>query len=206
MILASAIYPTYDPFGLFNDVKTVTMPEELTKDSFLLLHGGEDIATGIYKQEPNSYTDAKEVKSSRDKIEMALVNQAFKLKIPVIGICRGAQLLCAMNGGSLFQHVENHTRSHNVFTYKGEELITNSVHHQMMNVKETKHEMLAWSENLSKIYLGEDDQDQEHPDVDPEVVYFPKRKALAIQPHPEWLNVSHPFVQFCSKVIQEKFL
>lgn len=207
MKLFSAIYNTNDIFGLFDTIKTIYSPKELEDEKgMLLIHGGEDISPSIYKQQPNSYTDADVSKSDRDKIEIALINKAMKLKMPIIGICRGAQLLCALNGGTLFQHVNGHQRSHQVDTYTGDMFVVNSVHHQMMNIKNTKHELIAWSHNLSNIYLGENDENLDKPAVDPEIVYFPKYKALAIQPHPEWLASNHPLVQYCSTFIKERML
>jgi len=109
-------------------------PEDLVNtNSILILHGGEDISPAIYGQTPSKYTRAGRKLSQRDKHEVALAEQAIKLGIPIFGICRGAQLACAIAGGSLVQHVENHiTSGHNIVTATGETYKTSSCHHQMM--------------------------------------------------------------------------
>ena len=43
-------------------------------------------------------------------------------------------------------------------------------------------------------------------DVEPEVVMFPKIKALAVQGHPEWMDSKHPFVKYNLDLIKEKLL
>src|SRR3990167_3250317 len=110
-ILASALYNEQSPFTeLFNQT-TIETPEDLVelKPDALVIWGGEDISPKIYGQKPAiRWTSATAKLSIRDKLEIALANQAVKMRIPIIGICRGAQLMCALSGGSLIQHVSGH--------------------------------------------------------------------------------------------------
>lgn len=176
----------------------------------LIIWGGADISPSIYGEEVSKMTGAGKQLSARDQYEVTAVQAAIKYGIPLIGICRGAQLLCAMAGGKLVQHVDNHGRSHNVTTSDGRTMETSSVHHQMMYPWDIEHKLLAWSsEKRSPVYIGGDDKDMEHLHmgyVEPEVVFFPKINGLAIQGHPEFMNPNDEFVQYCLDLVEELLL
>lgn len=205
MKVYSALFADAAHLDRFGEASTVVLPEDIKEDGILILHGGEDIATSIYNQTPGSYTNTYRP-SRRDMREMALVARARELGLRIFGICRGAQLLTALAGGSLVQDVRNHTRSHLIETTSGERMEVTSAHHQMCNPKGTNHELLAWSyRNLSPHYMGEYDKEVEM-DCEPEVIYYPDLKALAVQPHPEWMPDHSEFVQYLFKLVEEKLL
>ena len=122
-----------DPFGIFDDYVQVKDSSDLKNDGVLLLWGGEDISPRLYGEKPNEYVYT-DYPSSRDVLELSLIQRARSLNMPIIGICRGAQLLCAVAGGTLLQHIEAHGWNHPV-TLLDEGLVEiscNSSHHQMM--------------------------------------------------------------------------
>ncbi len=204
MRLYSAIYQSKDPFGIFDEVVPCFDETQLDKDGVLLLHGGADISPSIYKEKANRFCYAKDKPSDRDEREMRFIDKAQQLQIPIIGMCRGAQLLCAVSGGKLIQDVTGHeSREHRISTKEGYKIWANSVHHQMMKPNGTKHTLLAWCDpKLSQEYLGEDECNH-NMDIEPEVVYFHELNALAIQGHPEYLNPQVPFVKYCTNKIKE---
>ncbi|MBK7175362.1 MAG: gamma-glutamyl-gamma-aminobutyrate hydrolase family protein [Bacteroidales bacterium] len=65
----------------------------------VIFTGGEDVVPGRYGK--ISDTARCEMNPERDTLEFALIAKAFKLKIPVLGICRGQQLINVARGGSL---------------------------------------------------------------------------------------------------------
>ena len=69
----------------------------------LLFTGGEDIAPLHYGEEPQSWLGG--VDEERDASELGLVKQALDLEIPILGICRGQQLLNVALGGTLYQDI-----------------------------------------------------------------------------------------------------
>lgn len=69
----------------------------------LVLAGGPDIDPPRYGARPQPTTT--EVRPERDAWELALLDAALARDIPVLGICRGAQLLNVACGGTLFQHL-----------------------------------------------------------------------------------------------------
>lgn len=203
----SALYSDYAHLRRFsNHAETVVSPEEIIDPkSILILHGGEDISPTLYGQKPNHYTSATQLLSRRDIVERSLFIKATELGIPILGICRGAQLACSLNGGSLVQHVDNHTRGqHRIELENGTFIPTNSLHHQMMVPWKTNHELLGWSkEPLSPRYLGENNQEIDMK-CEPEIVWFKDSNTLAIQGHPEWLPFSHPLVKYMIQQFKER--
>jgi putative glutamine amidotransferase len=69
----------------------------------LVLTGGYDLDPASYGQQPHSTTD--EPRTDRDAFEFALLRGALDRGLPVLGICRGAQVLNAAFGGTLHQHL-----------------------------------------------------------------------------------------------------
>ena len=174
----------------------------------LILWGGEDISPFIYGQQNCKHVYAPKTPSARDRTEISLVEEASKNNIPIIGVCRGAQLLCALAGGKLIQHVSGHAGDHPIVTNDGVELRTSSLHHQMLLLKDIEHKLLAWSSpKRSDTYIGEDDKEIEmcHEETfkEPEIVYLPKLKALCIQGHPEYMRDSDNFVKHVKTLVEE---
>jgi putative glutamine amidotransferase len=69
----------------------------------LVLTGGYDLDPASYGQQPHPTTD--EPRTDRDAFEFALLRGALDRGLPVLGICRGAQVLNAAFGGTLHQHL-----------------------------------------------------------------------------------------------------
>jgi putative glutamine amidotransferase len=72
----------------------------------LLLAGGADIDPGAYGQEPGPETVG--TVPERDAFEIALARAAVERDIPLLGICRGMQLINVALGGTLLQHLPDH--------------------------------------------------------------------------------------------------
>jgi len=178
----------------------------------LVLWGGEDIHPSYYNERPHKYTQNKHGKSQRDINEWKAMKYAQINKIPIIGVCRGAQFLCVFSGGSLIQHVTGHVGGgrHNImFADRNDVMVTTSCHHQMMYPWKTDYQLLAWATmRLSDCYEGEDEKEVVNManKFEPEVIYFPKTRGLAIQGHPEWMEDSDPFVLYCNQMVQELLL
>jgi putative glutamine amidotransferase len=67
----------------------------------LLLTGGEDVAPAYYGEAPDERCG--EPDADRDLFEIALVRTACERRVPVLGICRGLQVLNVACGGTLYQ-------------------------------------------------------------------------------------------------------
>lgn len=111
----------------------------------LLLPGGWDVDPALYGEE----ADAKvgDIDPELDETEIRLFKDARGREIPVLGICRGQQVINVAMGGSLIQHLEGHEvraygRKHLAHTAavdpeselgqaaEGRDIQVNSLHHQ----------------------------------------------------------------------------
>ncbi len=68
----------------------------------LIISGGPDVEPAHYGEPPDPRT---KVNPQRDAAEFALFRRAISAKLPVLGICRGMQLINVALGGSLIQHL-----------------------------------------------------------------------------------------------------
>ena len=213
LISMGNFYGAADPFAdLFREVIIVghdgLNPNfRYNKDDVLILGGGADISPSIYNQKPSRYAGAGANLSRRDAVEVDATNRAFDAGIPSLGICRGAQLLCALSGGSLYQHVVNHANSGHLMKMKdGKEYHVSSAHHQMMNPFGTKHELLGWSSEVrSNVHIVENEKNPPV-EVEPEIVYFLDTKALAIQYHPEFMHDAEAAVVLARDLVKQYLL
>lgn len=72
----------------------------------LCLAGGEDVEPSRYGAAPDPLAEAPD--TGRDALELALIASARERDVPILGICRGFQILNVAYGGSLVQHVAGH--------------------------------------------------------------------------------------------------
>ena len=70
----------------------------------LLLPGGYDVHPRRW-DEAEALHGSAEPDEGRDELEIALVREAWRRKLPILGICRGEQVLNVALGGSLAQHI-----------------------------------------------------------------------------------------------------
>lgn len=69
----------------------------------LLLSGGEDLLPLLYGENPIDKVNS--ICCDRDECEMALFEKAYEKQIPILGICRGMQLINVALGGTLYQDI-----------------------------------------------------------------------------------------------------
>jgi putative glutamine amidotransferase len=76
----------------------------------LILAGGADIDPGSYGQSRHAQT--VDTVPERDAFEIALTRAAIERDLPLLGICRGMQLINVACGGTLLQHLPEHYGHH----------------------------------------------------------------------------------------------
>lgn len=175
------------PFPLvrmFNERGGYRGVKDIRNAQIVLWTGGEDVNPKLYGEEPIPETGFND---NRDREDIKAWDKAIVFDSLRIGICRGAQLLNCLNGGSLWQHVNNHTRSHDLMDCKtGECLSVTSTHHQMMRPSPKGEIVALASESTTKkaykqtVELGKPTME------DVEVVWYKESKSLCFQPHPEY--------------------
>ncbi|MFD5824369.1 gamma-glutamyl-gamma-aminobutyrate hydrolase family protein [Lentzea sp. NPDC060358] len=80
-----------------------TDTDVLSRLDGLVLTGGADIDARLFGQRP--HPEAEPPHALRDRAELLLLRAALDADLPVLGICRGLQLLALAYGGSLHQHL-----------------------------------------------------------------------------------------------------
>lgn len=73
----------------------------------VVITGGHDVEPVLYAAEPEV---EPKYDSARDAFEMKIINDSLQRKLPLLGICRGAQLLNVCRSGSLFQQLHLHRK------------------------------------------------------------------------------------------------
>ncbi len=159
----------------------------------LIISGGEDVNPLLYNEQP--HYSLGDVNSVRDRTEMLLLKVADSRKMPVLGICRGEQMVNVFYGGTLYQdlpteyvdspirHMQSFsgtTPSHIIYIVPGSHLSTllngadsvfvNSFHHQAVKDTAPGFKVVAWA-----------------PDGVVEAIEgLPELNVIAVQFHPEY--------------------
>jgi putative glutamine amidotransferase len=172
------------------DARAAEDPSELLDHlDALLLAGGADVDPASYGAAPHPETAG--VRAERDAFELALLRGAIARDLPVLGVCRGMQVLNVACGGTLHQHVpelvghEDHRRVFGAFgdhdvrlepgslaarAASGLRVATKSHHHQAIDALGSGLRITGWSV-LDEL---------------PEAIELPgARFALGVQWHPE---------------------
>lgn len=173
------------------------LDEILSRFDGFLFTGGHDVAPSIYGQEKTELCG--DLCPGRDTMEEKLLNLALAAGKPVLGICRGLQLMNAVLGGTLYQDLVKQfsdTTNHRMAAPYGraehdvqvlpdtpfaawgipETIGVNSCHHQGIHNLAPRMAPMAVA-----------------PDGLVEAAYVPDAKfACAVQWHPEFFSVDHP--------------
>lgn len=149
--------------------------------------GGSDVDPRYYGQAPIPECGRPDI--DRDKYEAEIFRQAFENETPMFGICRGAQFLHVMCGGTLWQDVDRHTQTHPIVDVRtGHTLLASSTHHQMMKYNRDM-DLIATVPTPQATYMR-DQHTVTHPATDGEIeveaCIYHEHGALCIQGHPEY--------------------
>jgi len=151
--------------------------------------GGEDVSPSFYNQQSHPYTGSN---IARDEKEKRIFNDAVALGIPVCGICRGGQFLNVLNGGSMFQHVDNHCGDHVMEDVHSQaKILASSTHHQLMRPANEAVILAIAHQNGKKQYMDGDTIITQFGGDDVEACSYPLTQTLCFQPHPEFPGMEH---------------
>ncbi|XVN42260.1 MAG: gamma-glutamyl-gamma-aminobutyrate hydrolase family protein [Candidatus Rickettsia vulgarisii] len=168
-------------------------------DGIIIPGGDEDIHPKFY--EPEHAEDVIISNEERDNFEILVLKKSLERNIPILGICRGMQLLNVIFGGTLIKHIPDHIKStkqsiiinheqpspknivsHLINIKKGTKLakiannqlqtMVNSTHHQSIN--RIGHDLIISA--LAEDSLVEGIESTKH------------KFVIGVQWHPEYLN------------------
>ena len=183
------------PFIIPETKDNALIEETLAKLDGLIMSGGEDINPAFYGEEPSEKCGKSN--DARDEYELLLLKKSMDRNVPILGICRGLQLINVAMGGKLYQDLPTEKPSdvkhavfetgstpvHEIGIESGsvlasmldtERFAVNSRHHQGIKTLAPELKITAWS----------------LPDSVPEAIEaYPIRAIMGVQFHPE-LNAS----------------
>jgi putative glutamine amidotransferase len=198
----------------------IALSREATSEVFerldgIVFSGGNDLEPGLYNKE---VTLAHDMDAPRDTHEVELMKMALAAHKPVLGICRGMQLLNVVRGGSLYQDImteapgaKNHDGHHKDLTgpvvhtlaivpdsnlakvLGTAEIQSNSYHHQA--VKDVGEGLVVSAYAEDGIIEGIEDMSEGF--------------VMAVQPHPESIKIenksewNHLFKSFIAASVGE---
>ena len=188
-----------------NFMSNVELTDDIKKAKVILFTGGEDVDPSIYgkRKHPETHSNLKRDLKEKEIFEKIRPDQL------AVGVCRGSQLLCALNGGNLVQDCSGHAlyTTHPIYSFEGDMVYEiTSTHHQMQypfDLPNNEYQIL---------YYGVDGRDFRGDGIDsrylngcnPEVVLYKRPglpKCLAIQGHPEMIPNS-PVAKMLDKLIK----
>jgi len=91
----------FEPVPIVNQASDADLRASLGRIDLLVLTGGEDVAPARYGAQPSPRLG--KVDLARDAFEFRLLREAVRRELPVVGICRGVQVLNVFFGGTLWQ-------------------------------------------------------------------------------------------------------
>ena len=144
--------------GKDKEIVVVTLKEDLNNIlevascDGIVLSGGIDIAPEFYGAKSGYPFEPKQFNNSRDIFELNVFRESLQYEIPVLGICRGMQLVNCFYGGTLVQDLDEKNETHKITevvdkvhsikavadgyikTLIGDEnVLVNSAHHQCID-------------------------------------------------------------------------
>lgn len=156
----------------------------------IIFSGGHDVNPIFYNEPP--HVKIGRLDNRVDRTQIKLMKESLKADMPLLGICRGAQLLNIINDGTLYQDLSDHKNVQNhlqhcqrslpthkvnikegsyLYDILGDEIFVNSYHHQAIKELGDKLEVLAYSEDGIIEAIKQND----------------KKHVLGIQWHPEMM-------------------
>jgi len=181
------------------DIKKEDLPEVAARFDGFLITGGQDVNPSLYGEEKMDCCGG--INSRRDTLEIDLIREVLKNDKPVLGICRGLQIINVALGGTLYQDIAEQLYLDKETPYKQDKpygepfhpidvipgtplhsilgkdrLDVNSLHHQA--VKDLSPELKAAAISDKGVI---------------ESTYMPDKKfVLSVQWHPEYMMHKYP--------------
>ncbi len=191
----------FEPNAKYVDLSSLSFDSAMSILEYchaLLLTGGPDVYPAYYNMEEDTVLCGA-FDFRRDSLEMAAIELALNLRMPVLGICRGLQILNVAYGGSLYADIPQQydnpvihrledygAATHSITTVEGsrfgkmtsESGSVNSIHHQAIRKLAPGFRAVAHtSDGIIEAIESEDEETE----------------IFAVQWHPERMDIQSPF-------------
>jgi putative glutamine amidotransferase len=146
------------------------LPAYMADMKGLLLVEGEDVSPEHYRSRPENFKYLEKTHPLKDEMEIRLIRHALRQNLPILGICRGSQLLNVVCGGTLYGDIKKEKKSrlkhinfahydayrHSISIvpgsplqkwYRRRLLPVNSYHHQGIRDLSPRFESMAYAED-----------------------------------------------------------
>lgn len=163
--------------------------------------GGPDVDPQLYGERAHKTT---RFNPGRDDDDIAAYMKCLDLGIPMMGVCRGMQFLHVMNGGKLYQDIENHQGTHKLFDVHTKELIekVSSVHHQSV-IPQTGMTLVATAIGAKCMRRAINPTvELSGLQLDVEALFYPETLCFGVQGHPEYSGYN-AYTKWCLEKINE---
>lgn len=165
--------------------------ESVSDCDVIVYMGGADISPDLYN---DKNVASGGINVERDLREQIVYEEGVKLGKVHFGICRGAQLLAALNGCKLWQDVQGHAGpDHQIYDLDRDVLVTaTSLHHQMIQDGKGLEIVAVTNKQISSRFKADgltltlgDKSDSSMAEVEIEAGAFHDTKVFFVQGHPE---------------------
>lgn len=206
MLKTKKVYVVGNQVYYANFITKRELVDDINDADIIIFTGGDDVDPSLYncKPHPTTYSNLQRDLAEREEFKKIRPDQL------AVGICRGSQFLCVINGGILIQNVENHTirTTHPITEVSTDKIYEiTSTHHQMQDpfiIPAKYWTCLFYSTGRrSSIYEG---YNVKFPPYEPEIVLYNRPnlpKCLAIQGHLEYMRPESPIVIRINEIIDK---
>jgi gamma-glutamyl-gamma-aminobutyrate hydrolase PuuD len=169
--------------------------------------GGADVNPTLYHEEPHKSFRGDDARDQRD---MQLYLECVEKRVPMVGVCRGAQFLHVMNGGKLIQDLDGHQGDHALILTNGNEVKGEGTGGAFIDrISSTHHQAVIAGEGMDVLgYVWRSDRRDLNPTVtqtgrarDIEAFFYPETCCLGFQGHPEYAGY-YKYTKWCLEMVQ----
>lgn len=180
--------------------------KSVLESDLVVFAGGADVDPALYGEARHMTTFPN---TARDDRDIALYKLCVEEGIPMLGVCRGAQFLHVMNGGKLYQNVDEHYGDHKMWDVGRKFFVerVSSVHHQMViHDKRLGMEILGTNGDARVRARNANPKDNViGAKADVEAFWYRDTCCFGVQGHPEYANYNF-FTKWVLDYINELIL
>ena len=154
------------------------------KADLVVFAGSTDVDPALYHEPKHAMTQTPN--KEEDDAALKMFRHCKRKGIPMLGVCKGAQILHVAMGGKLYQHINNHYGDHSIRDVRTDEVIevVSSNHHQSVIPQEGMQVLAVANLSTNKWRTPLVNDGTKSTDV--EAFFYENPGIIGIQGHPEY--------------------